>query len=129
MRVEDQTSIYESLGGAAGVRALVDRFYRLMDELPEARELRRLHPEDLGRSADSLFMFFSGWFGGPPLYTNERGHPRLRMRHFPFAIGPRERDQWMLCMNRALIDVVPDAATRSAIESACAAMATHMINT
>ena len=127
--MEGKTTIYDSLNGEAGVRALVRRFYELMDELPEARELRLLHPEDLERSANSLFMFFSGWFGGPPLYMNERGHPRLRMRHFPFTIGTRERDQWMLCMRRALSEVVPDPDTRAAIEAACDGMASHMVNT
>ncbi len=126
--MEGKTTIYDSLNGEAGVRALVLRFYELMDELPEARELRFLHPEDLQRSADSLFMFFSGWFGGPPLYVSERGHPRLRMRHFPFAIGPSERDQWMLCMRKALSEVVEDSDTRSAIEAACEGMANHMVN-
>ncbi len=127
--MSDEKSIYESLGGEGGVRALVARFYALMDELPEARELRQLHPDSVERSVESLFMYFSGWFGGPPLYVNARGHPRLRMRHFPFQIGQRERDQWMLCMRRALDEVVPDQPTRDAIENACAALATHMINT
>jgi hemoglobin len=127
-RMEQDKTLYESLGGEAGVRALVARFYELMDELPEARDLRRLHPGDLERSAHRLFMYFSGWFGGPQLYVNERGHPRLRMRHFPFSIGQRERDQWMLCMRQALAEVVDDAQVRVVIERACDGLATHMIN-
>ena len=58
--------------------------------------------------SDSLYKFLSGWFGGPPLYIRERGHPRLRMRHAAFAIGPAERDQWMLCMHQALTEQVAD---------------------
>lgn len=120
-------SIYIRLGGEPGVRALVDRFYALMDTLPEAQLLRRLHP-DMERAADSLFKFLSGWFGGPPLYQRERGHPRLRMRHLPFAIGPAARDQWLLCMRRALAEQVADEPLRTALDQAFAGMAEHMVN-
>lgn len=122
-------SLYARLGGAPAIQALVDRFYALMDELPEAYTVRKLHPESLAGSADSLFKFLSGWFGGPPLYISERGHPRLRMRHAPYAIGTVERDEWMLCMRLALAEQVADAALREAVEQAFAAMADHMINT
>ena len=121
-------SVYTRLGGEAAVRALVERFYVLMDELPEARDVRRLHPASLERSADSLFKFLSGWFGGPPLYMRERGHPRLRMRHLPFAIGAAERDQWLRCMRQALAEQVADAPLRAAVEQAFVGMADHMIN-
>jgi hemoglobin len=121
-------SIYARIGGEAAVRALVARFYALMDTLPEAQDLRRLHP-DLERAADSLFKYLSGWFGGPPLYVQERGHPRLRMRHLPFAIGARERDQWLRCMRQALAEQVADARLRAAIEQAFAGLAEHMVNT
>lgn len=121
-------SVYERLGGATGVRSLVDRFYAVMDTLPEAAHIRQLHPESLTGSADSLFKFLSGWFGGPPLYMRERGHPRLRMRHMPFAIGSDERDQWLLCMRQALHEQVADGALRAAVEQAFVGMAEHMIN-
>jgi len=127
---EDRTpddSVYTRLGGEAAVRALVDRFYELMDTRPDAQQLRGLHP-DLQRAADSLFKFLSGWFGGPPLYMRERGHPRLRMRHLPFAIGAAERDQWMLCMRQALAEQVADDRLRAAVEHAFAGMAEHMVN-
>ena len=120
-------TVYTRIGGEPAVRALVDRFYPLMDTLPEAQDLRRLHP-DLTRAADSLFKYLSGWFGGPPLYVQERGHPRLRMRHLPFTIGPRERDQWLLCMRQALAEQVADARLRAAIEQAFAGLADHMVN-
>ena len=126
--MEGKTSIYDSLDGEAGVRALVQRFYQLMDELPEARELRLLHPEDLERSANSLFMFFSGWFGGPPLYVNERGHPRLRMRHFPFSIGARERDEWLWCMDRALDEQEMPHELREHLRVRFHQLADHMRN-
>ena len=122
-----EDSVYTRLGGEPAVRALVGRFYALMDTLPEAQDLRRLHP-DLERAADSLFKFLSGWFGGPPLYMRERGHPRLRMRHLPFAIGAAERDQWLLCMRRALAEQVADDKLRATVDNAFAGMADHMVN-
>jgi len=103
---------YLMAGGEQGMRKLVDRFYQLMDELPEAREIRALHPADLTHAKEPLFMFLSGWLGGPPLYEERFGHPRLRQRHMSFPIGEAARDAWMLCMTRALDDVVADAALR-----------------
>ena len=122
-------SVYAMLGGAPAIHALVRRFYDLMDELPEAYAVRRLHPDSLAGSADSLFKFLSGWFGGPPLYIRERGHPRLRMRHAPYAIGPVEHDEWLLCMRQALDAQVADPVLRSAVERAFTGMADHMVNT
>ena len=122
-------SVYTRLGGEPAIRALVGRFYALMDELPEAYAVRRLHPESLAGSADSLFKFLSGWFGGPPLYIAERGHPRLRMRHAPYAIGTVERDEWMLCMRQALAEQVSDPALRAALERVFTGMADHLLNT
>jgi hemoglobin len=122
-------SVYARLGGAPAIHALVNRFYELMDELPEAYSVRRLHPESLAGSADSLFKFLSGWFGGPPLYIRERGHPRLRMRHAPYAIGPVQRDEWLLCMRQALAEQVADEALRASVVRAFEQMAQHMVNT
>jgi hemoglobin len=70
----------------------------------------------------------SGWLGGPDLFFEEYGHPRLRARHFPFAIGVDERDQWMLCMNQALDETTMDEELREALRVALAQTATHMIN-
>lgn len=122
-------SFYTRLGGEAGVRALVERFYALMDGLPEAYAVRRIHPESLKGSADSLFEFLSGWFGGPSLYIQKNGHPRLRMRHAPYAVGPVERDEWMLCMKQALTEQVADQALRSGLIDTFSQMADHMVNT
>lgn len=97
-----EASIYELVGGEEGLRSLVDRFYDLMDSAPEAAKIRAYHAKSLKRSRQKLFMFLSGWSGGPPLYVEKFGHPRLRMRHMPFSIGTLERDQWLWCMNRAL---------------------------
>jgi hemoglobin len=99
---EPQPSLYELLGGEAGVRKLVDRFYDLMESSPEAARVRAIHPPDLTNSRDKLFMFLSGWSGGPALYVQKFGHPRLRQRHMPFPIGREERDEWLWCMDKAL---------------------------
>lgn len=119
---------YDALGGAHGVRTLVDRFYALMDELPEAYAVRNLHPESLEDSALKLFEFLSGWLGGPSLYIEKRGHPRLRMRHMPYTIGPKERDEWMLCMRMALQEQVVDEQLRAGLEQVFQQMADHMVN-
>lgn len=125
----DPESVYARIGGAPAVHRLVNRFYELMDELPEAYTVRQIHPESLAGSAESLFEFLSGWFGGPPLYSHKKGHPRLRMRHAPYAIGPVERDQWMLCMRQALTEQVTDPALLDALIRTFADMANHMVNT
>jgi len=122
-------SVYARLGGAPAIHRLVTRFYSLMDELPEAHAVRQLHPHSLSGSADSLFKFLSGWFGGPALYVRERGHPRLRMRHAPYAINLAMRDEWMLCMHMALAEQLDDMSLRSSVERAFSEMADHLINT
>lgn len=121
-------SHYQRIGGEEKVRALVQRFYQLMDELPEAYGIRKMHADDLQSARDKLFKFLSGWMGGPQLFVNEYGHPMLRRRHLPFAIGDAERDQWLLCMDQALSDVVEDAALRQELSAAFAKVADHMRN-
>lgn len=103
---------YETLGGSDAVRRLVDRFYDIMDTDPVAAGIRTLHPDDLSSSREKLFMFLSGWLGGPQLYVEQHGHPRLRQRHLPFPIGESERDQWMHCMKRALSETCVDEALK-----------------
>lgn len=122
------TTPYERLGGEAAVRALVARFYRHMDTLPEARTIRAMHPEDLRTSEDKLFMFLSGWLGGPALYIERFGHPFLRKRHMPFEIASPEARAWMACMRRALEETVADAELRAALEQAFDGIADHMRN-
>ncbi len=93
---------FERLGGEAGVRTLVDRFYDLMELEPSYAALRAMHPQSLDGSRDKLFWFLCGWLGGPDHYVQRFGHPRLRARHLPYAIGIAERDQWMACMIQAM---------------------------
>jgi len=99
---EVQITPYELLGGEVKVFALVDRFYDLMDEMPEYYGIRKLHPASLDGSRSKLKMYLSGWLGGPNLYIEQFGHPRLRARHLPFAIGIDERNQWLACMYSAM---------------------------
>jgi hemoglobin len=95
---------FERLGGEAAIQALVDRFYDLMDLEPAYRELRAVHGDTLEQARAKLFWFLCGWLGGPQHYVERFGHPRLRMRHMPFAIGILERDQWMACMHQAMVE-------------------------
>ena len=99
---ENSQTLYEMMGGGDRVRELVDRFYDLMELEPEFKTLRDMHPADLSTSRDKLFMFLSGWMGGPDLFVQQFGHPMLRARHLPFSIGSEERDQWVTCMAHAL---------------------------
>lgn len=104
---------YQLIGGDASVRALIDRFYDLMDSVPEYHVIRKLHPADLKGSRDKLYWFLTGWLGGPPLYTDKFGHPMLRARHLPFAIGVKERDAWVACMTQAAQETIADENLRA----------------
>ena len=107
--VDGTASAFAALGGEAGVRALVDRFYDLMELEPAFASIRGLHPATLEDSRDKLHWFLCGWLGGPQHYVERFGHPRLRARHLPYAIGTGERDQWLACMRRAMAEEgVPD---------------------
>lgn len=103
---------FEQVGGAAVVDRIVEAFYRRMDTLPEAQTIRAMHPADLGRTKEIFKRYLGEWLGGPKLYSQERGHPRLRMRHMSFQIGIPERNAWMLCMQGALEEVVCSARLR-----------------
>lgn len=119
---------YDVVGGDAGVRRLVDRFYDLMDELPEAFGIRKLHPQDLSGSRDKLNWFLSGWLGGPQHYVERLGHPFLRAKHLPFSIGATERDQWLMCMRQAVDEQVQAGPFRDKLWEAVAGLADHMRN-
>jgi hemoglobin len=98
-----EVSFYEAVGGHETFVRLVDRFYAGVAEDPE---LRALYPgEDLGPATERLRMFLEQYWGGPRTYSDQRGHPRLRMRHAPFQIGPFERDAWLRCMHTAVASI------------------------
>jgi len=107
------TTTYEKIGGDPVVAKLCAQFYELMDTVPQFAELRAMHPADLKNSSEKLYMFLSGWMGGPDLFVEKFGHPRLRGRHMPFSIGLQERDQWVACMVLAMEDVGIDEAVRA----------------
>jgi hemoglobin len=119
---------YDLIGGEPVVRGLVDRFYDLMDLEPRYAALRAAHGTELSGARQKLFMFLSGWLGGPPLYTQEHGHPRLRMRHMPFSIGVLERDQWVACMDQAMGEVGIEPTLRARLRASFMQTADWMRN-
>ncbi len=128
MSKQEQTP-YQGLGGEAALRQLVVRFYELMATLPEAQQIRAMHPQDLSGSSDKLFKFMSGWLGGPPRYVEEFGNPFLRARHLPFAIGDAERDAWMFCMTKAIEEIkLEDEFLKQHLLHTLQALADHMRN-
>jgi hemoglobin len=121
-------SLYDLIGGETGLRELVDRFYDVMDYAPEAKKVRAIHPDDITDSRNKFFMFLSGWSGGPPLYMEKIGHPRLRQRHMPFPIGKEERDEWLWCMDKALHEMPFDAQLVEYLMGKFTEIATSMQN-
>ena len=112
----DQPSAFDLMGGEPNLRALVERFYDLMDLEPQYGALRAAHGDSLDRAREKTFWFLCGWMGGPQHYTERFGHPRLRMRHMPFQIGILERDQWLACMDQAMGDVQVHAGLRARLQ-------------
>ena len=119
---------YEQIGGDAGVRRLVDRFYDLMETSPEAAAVRSLHATSLKASREKLYLYLTGWTGGPPTYVEKYGHPRLRARHLPFSISSRERDEWLWCMDRSLDEHPMPAEIRDFLREKLHGLADHMRN-
>lgn len=121
-------SAYALIGGAEPLRRLVDRFYDLMDLEPRYAHLRSIHSASLEGARDKLFWFLSGWTGGPDLFVERFGHPRLRARHLDFPIGTRERDDWLACMNEALDQQGINGALRERLDAALQKTADWMRN-
>ena len=107
---------FEWLGGEARVLALAERFYDLMDLEPNYRALRSAHGSELAQARQRLFWFLCGWLGGPQHYTDKFGHPMLRARHMPFKLGILERDQWLACMDQAMLETGVDEALRTRLK-------------
>ncbi len=128
VKIETQISSYERIGSEEGLWKLVNTFYDNMDTLVESKTIRDLHAKDLRSAREKLFMFLSGWLGGPDRYIAAFGHPRLRTRHLPFTIGDAERDQWLMCMCKALNEMSIDAAFREQLIMAFTQTANHMMN-
>ncbi len=119
---------YDRIGGDAKVRALVERFYDLMELEPRFTRLRAVHGASLEGAREKLYLFLSGWLGGPSLYTDRFGHPMLRARHLPFSIGNEERDQWMACMMQAMEETEVPQELRRALGEAFGNTADWMRN-
>ena len=123
-----QETAYARIGREPGVRALVDRFYDLMDLEADYAALRAVHGPTLESAREKLFLYLCGWLGGPQHYVQRYGHPRLRARHLPFAIGVRERDQWLACMRQAMHEAGVDAALAAQLQQAFFGTADWMRN-
>ena len=121
-------SIYSRLGGEPVLREFVDNLYAFMDVMPEVGHIRNMHSNELSHTSDRVFMFLSGMLGGPPLYMEAFGHPRLRRRHMHFEIGNEERDQWLLCAQRAADQLDVSASLADELMAELAAMANHLRN-
>ena len=120
---------FERMGGEEKVKALVDRFYDLMDLEPGYAALRAAHGSALLKARQHLFWFLCGWLGGPQHYTERFGHPELRLRHMPFVIGILERDQWLACMDQAMGETGVDEALRARLRESFFQTADWMRNT
>lgn len=125
--MSDQTP-FEKVGGSEGVREISKKFYEIMGQLPEAKTVLEMHPKNLQSSQEKLSLFLSGWLGGPKLYEEQFGHPRLRARHLPFSIGKEERNQWILCMVHAFDELKIPEPIRSEILHPLLNLANHMRN-
>jgi hemoglobin len=112
--MREEVTLYDAVGGMPFFEGLVARFY---GGVADDQSLRPIYPDDLGPSTRHLTLFLAQYWGGPPTYDAERGHPRLRMRHAPFAVGPQERDRWLYHM-RAAVDAMepPEHARRALLE-------------
>ncbi len=122
----DEETPYAQIGEETGVRGLVDAFYDIIEE--ESPTLRDMLPVSTSGSRQKLHEYLTGWLGGPPIYVEKRGHPRLRMRHAPFPIGRDEADEWMRCMRLAFDRVGLEGNLRVFLDEKLAPLADHMIN-
>lgn len=129
MSTAAEASAYDQIGGEATVRQVCRRLYALMDELPEAAACRAIHPPSLQRAEEKLFEFLSGWLGGPPLYTDKYGHPRLRRRHFVAPIDSEEVKGWLACFHQAWNEIVPPSPLADELAARIDALGWHMRNT
>lgn len=128
MSDEETITLYEAIGGEETIRKLVARFYDLMDTLPEAKNCRAIHPPSLDGSRDKLYDYLTGYMGGPQLYIEKYGHPRLRARHFAAPIGVAERDEWLLCFRMAMDETIAHPKLREIIWKPVEQLAHHMQN-
>ena len=126
--VADADSAFALIGGEPALDALVARFYDLMELEPQYTELRAVHGNTLDDARQKLFWFLCGWMGGPDYFQERFGHPRLRGRHLPFSIGIKERDQWVACMDQAMLETAVPEPLRSRLSESFMKTADFMRN-
>ena len=126
--MSDEVSLYQEVGGSDFFIELVNKFYEgvINDEV-----IISLYPDrnDLVGAKERLLLFLIQYWGGPTTYSDERGHPRLRQRHFPFAIGERERDHWLMHMQGAIDDMPTSDSVRTRLSEYMSNAAQHLVNT
>jgi hemoglobin len=115
---QQTTAPFEMLGGEPVVRRLVDHFYRIMDESPQAATIRAMHAADLAPMRDKLFDYLVGWLGGPPRYHARPDAKCIMSAHEPYPIGAQESEQWMNCMRQALNETGVSVELRKMLEPA-----------
>ena len=123
-----QKTPYELLGKEEGIRKLATAFYRVMDELPEAEHIRKMHAESLVDIEEKLFEYLNGWFGGPHLYQEKYGTICLTDPHKPYTISEDARDQWLQCWDEAMTRVGASEETQAMIKMPIFRMADFMVN-
>jgi hemoglobin len=122
----DADTPYLEIGGEHGVRSLAETFYDVIEE--DSPLLRDMLPANTANTRKKLFMYLSGWLGGPPLYEEKYGHPRLRMRHMPFPIDETAATEWMRCMDKAMARSEISEPLRTFLDSRFGPLADHMRN-
>lgn len=130
MQIQDnRDSHFERIGGADVVQQLVTRFYDIMETDSAASQVLALHPADLTGAREKLYEFLVGWMGGPPIYMNKYGHPRLRMRHMHVSIDEQARDEWMYCIEKAMAELAIEPSLQQELQEAFYKVADFMRNT
>jgi hemoglobin len=123
-----ESNLYSQLGGEVVLRQFVNHLYDFMASSSQVEHVRKMHSKNLSFASDRLFMFLSGMLGGPPLYEQEFGHPRLRRKHLQFSIGDEERDQWLTCAQYAANQLHVEPDVRKELMSVLTTMANHLRN-
>lgn len=118
--------MFEAIGGSDSIDRLITAFYSRVGNHPK---LKPIFPDDLTETARKQYMFLTQFFGGPRLYSEERGNPMLRRRHLPFEITPERKDAWLECMDAALVEAEIEEPYRTAIFEKLTMTAHHMMNT
>ncbi|QDF65512.1 group II truncated hemoglobin [Shewanella sp. SNU WT4] len=127
-RQAQQSNAYDLIGGADTIANIASAFYQEMQTNPDTQALLAMHRAPIAESQQKLFEFLSGWLGGPALFEQKHGHPALRARHMPFAVTTELKDQWLLCMDKALSTQVKETAHQVAIYQAISELAANMVN-